>query len=145
MDPSSLPLDDGEHLLRRFQAQDYNTTKQIPTLGAFLPNKNDKDGLSLFRERCQSAPAVLATARSPVVRETGGVAAVEVSLLKELGLTPEPDLGDPEGHVLIKELNRADYDASEDGANKIKALADELIRRANKPGFVRIPPRRPAK
>ncbi|MBY0229042.1 MAG: hypothetical protein K2W96_07175 [Gemmataceae bacterium] len=135
---SAEPLQESEILLRRFQAQDYDRTDRVPALGAFLPNKSDTDGLSLFRERCLSAEKLLANARSQSVRETGGVAAVPVSLLIGLGLTLEPDLADPDGHVTVKELNRADYDSSEEKQDAMKLLADRLIRLARAGDFVRI-------
>ena len=77
--------------------------------GAFTPNRQDVDGLSLFREAYISASAVALAARKPASDYV--VARLRVSDVLSLGLSvlPCPDPGGLPGHVVIPELSLARY------------------------------------
>jgi hypothetical protein len=129
---------DDEWLLRRFpnEPDQYDRDKAFPRLNIFLPLEGDVDGLSLYREGPPflAAEEVRERARSERVRRHGGVAAVLTAKVRhDLRLTVTPSHDDTPGHVIIPELNRIDYDRKEadgsrKGKQKIKALADLLLR-----------------
>ena len=142
-------MDDVEYLLRRFPSDpgQFDFNRRIPRLSIFLPTAEDKDGLSLNREdrgtgEFLTAEQVLACPTNLKVRDTGGVISVLAGSVREDGMTVIPEPADTRGHVLIPELNRLDYDRKETdgtqpGKQRIKALADKLVRRAS----VRIQPK----
>jgi len=140
--PQQPPIEPDEFLLRRFPNETglFDFVLGNATYSAFLPNRNDQDGLSLNRETRGSSDGFLtpeehlAKAGTENFRNTGGEAAIPVSDVISAGMTVVID-DDPDspGHVLIPELNRADYDAKspsgeKPGKQRIKLLADELAR-----------------
>ena len=142
----SLPVEDGEYLLRRFpnEPDKFDFSLQIPRLNIFLPSNEDVEGLSLNREgeSFTNAEQVLASATSEKIRSSGGVVAVLTGAVRENGMTVIPSPADSPGHVIIPEMNRTEYDRKEadgsrPGKQKIKELADRLARIAQ----IRIAPK----
>jgi hypothetical protein len=137
----SSSVEDSEFLLRRFPDEPANPQK-IPRISIFIPSKADSDGLSLNREGEDfvTAEQVLAMATSDNVRRSGGVVAIltgDVRKDGDMDVDPSPDESAGRGHVVIPQINRVDYDSSKPGKNRIKALADKLVRMAT----VRIHPK----
>ena len=142
----SSPVEDTEHLLRRFpnEPDQFDFTLQVPRLNIFLPSSRDMDGLSLNREGdgFMTAEEVLASATSDKIRANGGVIAILTEKVRQDGMAVNPSPADTPGHVIIPEINRAEYDrqlpdGSKPGKQQIKALADKLARIAR----IRIEPK----
>ncbi len=63
------------------------------------------------------------------MREFGGVAAVPAGDVRGIPpLTVEPKPDDLPGHVVIKEINRRDYDQTKQRKRQIKEWADQIVR-----------------
>ena len=142
----SSPVEDAEHLLRRFpnEPELFDFTRQVPRFSIFLPSIRDAAGLSLNREgeEFTNAVAVLASAPGEKVRASGGVVAVLTEKVRRDGMTVNASPDDTPGHVLISEINRVEYDrqlpdGTRPGKQTIKALADKLARIAQ----IRITPK----
>jgi hypothetical protein len=106
------PLDPSEPIIRRIAKAPgfYNAAAAPPfERGAFSPNDQDTDGISLYIERETSVADLLAAA--PKDPSCYVVVRLTVADFQKLELTVRPDVkeGDLPGHVLIPELNRKDY------------------------------------
>lgn len=93
-------------------------TARTPTVAAssFEPrvkgHEPDVNGLSLFRKDCLNDPADALEAMPEEKRHLYGIVQVPVAVLTELGLSVTPDrIDELPGHVVIPELNSADYAA----------------------------------
>lgn len=94
-----------ETLLRRIHKNHYKSEKQTPVERvAFEPNRNDMDGLSVFRAAFVS-PTDLVAGSS----DTYYVAKITVAELQRfsppLSVIPDSDPVQPPGHALIPEAN----------------------------------------
>lgn len=117
MKPESSPITDDEYLLRRVHRDRFRSDRvPIVSPNAFEPRVKgrdpDADGISLYREACvATATDILATIPEEK-RAEYAIVRVPVALLEGLGLTVRPVPDDRVlGHVVIPELNAADYDA----------------------------------
>ncbi len=99
---------------------------------AFEPNRNDTEGLSVFRERYTAAAEV---ARSLPKRGDYHVVRLSVRELSELGLTvtPDPLAEGPRGHAIIPELS---YPAFRADKRRLKAVQRRYAEMANRPGAI---------
>ena len=130
MKPESSPITDDEYLLRRVHRDRFRSDR-APGVSpnAFEPRVKgrdpDADGISLYREACVAdATDILATIPEDK-RSEYAIVRVPVALLKGLELTARsvPDDRIP-GHVVIPELNAADYEADKTRFTPVKlALA----------------------
>lgn len=112
---SNEGIDPEEMLLRRVARQPGQYEPHLDpslTRGAFTPNRQDHDGLSLFREALISASTLAHAARRPASDYV--VARLRVSDVMTLGLSvvPCPDPGGLPGHVAIPELSLTHYSDS---------------------------------
>ena len=130
-----------ESLLRQVPTGQYDHGRGELLLGALLPMSNDSDGLSLNREEAISAAELLATSANATVRDLGGVLAVLAVWLEEEGFPATPDPTDVPGHVLVKGMNRGDYDSGGAKKKRIKEVASELLDKINQQGLIRIRPK----
>jgi hypothetical protein len=143
MSDDAPPIDPDEFLLRRIPITGgYFDPKKAPPVqsGAFRPNRGDTDGISIYRERLLSASELVA--KTNRVPGTTKVARLRVRDLQALGVTLEPkqEEGDLPGHVVIPEINYADYDSRDPARNeRPKALCKSLTDLANKPGATLLP------
>src|SRR5437773_618491 len=115
-DPASVVVPT-EYLIRHFASEPdrYIFEQRIPRYSVLLPTHDDTDGLSFSRESQITAEQLLSKANNPKVQEYGGVFAVLVKWLEDERLSIQPDPpGDPEGHVIIPEMSRREYDSSKD-------------------------------
>lgn len=99
------PVTTDEYVLRQIHKRSYDPSLPVPVIRtAFEPNKNDRTGISVFRERF-TTPAKLAN----YGRQPGRyyIARLSVRDLRRLGLTviPAPVKGGLPGHAVIPELN----------------------------------------
>ena len=138
----TAPVERTEWLLRLVATGQYDHDRGDLLLGALLPMTGDGDGLSLNREGAIAAADLLATSGNPIVRESGGVLAVSAGWLEEHGFPTSPDPAEVPGHVLVKGMNRIDYDSGGEKKKRIKAVASELLDRINQQGSIRIRPNR---
>lgn len=98
------PIGPEEILFRRVPANWYDAALDVPVdRVAFEPNKNDTDGISLYRSLFTTAEALSATGRKP-----GRYYVVELTAreLDALGLevVPAPIPDGPGGHSLVRHL-----------------------------------------
>jgi hypothetical protein len=103
-------VDPGESILRRIppNPDHYNPSLDPPISAfSFRPNKNDVDGISLYREHFTSVEALANSGRKPPYI----VARLNASDIFALGLSldPTPGEGDLPGHVVIPELSVSAY------------------------------------
>lgn len=118
--PSQIePVEDDEILCRRIPFQWYDPQKSSPiTAVAFTPNKNDDDGISLWRKKDKkTCEAVAATGR---VGKRYYVAMLRAGDLREYGIEVVPDEDQP-GHVSVPILNADDRRTA-----RVKELADQI-------------------
>ena len=108
-------ITDDEGLLRRVRKERFRTTTvAVISPNAFEPRTEgrdpDIDGISFYREQCLADAAEILAAVVVEKRAEIGIVRVSVSFLKSLGLTvvskPVPGI---KGHIVIPELNAADY------------------------------------
>ena len=103
-----------ERVLRRIpKAPGFYDSDKTPPIqrGAFTPNRNDTDGLSCFLERLMSIERLIELAAPKPASELVIVRFLARDIY-DIGLTLRRtfDPGDPPGHVIIPELNKAAYD-----------------------------------
>ena len=126
-DPELTPVDGSEFVLRTIPNLPNFIRPDLPqpvTRVAFGPNKNDTDGLSVFREKFIS-PEDLAR----VSRQKGNcyVVRLRASDVFALGLTIKPDRSDAiHGHCLIREITYAE--------RKVEAVKTAVLRLAQLAG-----------
>ncbi|VTU00521.1 unnamed protein product [Gemmataceae bacterium] len=114
------PVTEDEWLIRIVHFDKF--TGRVPPVSpnAFEPRVKgehaDTTGLSLFREACLRTPEQALDVIAPDKRTLKGLVRVPMTLLLDLRLTarPEPIELVP-GHVVIPELNSADYAANKAG------------------------------
>jgi hypothetical protein len=126
------PITDDEWLLRRVRVERFRLSETpVISPNAFEPRVTgrglDHDGISLYREACLGAPIdILATIDEPRRREYG-IVRIPVARMKERNLAveirPEPPIP---GHVVIPELNAADYAANKARFTPIKKWLAEV-------------------
>jgi hypothetical protein len=120
-------IDPDEPILRRIARSPgyYNPQKAPPVeSGAFRPNKNDTEGLSVYLERDVSPAELVAATNKPADRFL--VARLKAADFYGLGLSlvPNPQPEGPAGHVLVPEINFNAYnDHSKRAAIKEVMLA----------------------
>jgi len=141
-DDHELEVESTESLIRRFPSESENDfpTSKFPRISHLLPNKRDQDGLSFNREEFISAEDLRNLAQNPNVRHFGGVLAVIAGWLRDLGLTIRLDPSDSLGHVIVPEMNRKLYSSSRAEEERIKELADKLVRLIAESNSIRIHP-----
>jgi len=149
------PVEDHEWLLRHFPSDpsEYEFAKKFIRYSVFIPRKSDDKGLSMSREGAAfvTAERLLATARNLNVKQYGGVVAVLTEAIRSLNLTIEITPGDTPGHIIIRQINRDDWDLkATDGTypkqQAIRELADTIVRFLKTQLQIRIHPTpRPAK
>ncbi len=135
MHPDDEPIAGEESLLRRVaSSRDRFKFPDGPFLFvAFLPNKGDPSGLSLFRlgPKYMTHPQrLLDVAETEAVKQYGGVAAVTADQVRGAGGDPTPrrdEKGLP-GHCEIEEMSHTLYTRSKADKNRIKDMADRLSR-----------------
>jgi hypothetical protein len=143
MKPETDPITDDEGLLRRVRVERFRTDKApIISPNAFEPRVKgrdvDRDGISLYREACLSAPTDILATVAEDKRHEYGIVRVPVSVLKALNLSVRicQDHRVP-GHVVIPELNAAAYDADKAHFTPIKerlaAVASEEANIVHRP------------
>jgi len=98
-------------------------------LGAFMPRRDETEGISMNRRACGVEPIALKNAAPLQVREKCGVVSLLVEAVETAGLhvasLPEPS-GLP-GHVVIPELNSTDSESvDEQKRNRVRAWAQSL-------------------
>ena len=126
MKPETDPITDDEWLLRRVRVEKFRPgdTPAI-TLGAFEPRVKgrdpDVDGISLYRESCLAAPDDVLATVAHEKRHEYGIVRIPVTLLKSLQMSV---LSRPDqrilGHVVVPEMNSADYEANKSAFALIK-------------------------
>lgn len=137
------PIDPDEFLLRRIPITGgYFDPKKSPPVqpGAFRPNSGDTDGISIYRERLISAFELVTKTKRPPGSTM--VARFRASDLQAIGVALEPkqEQGDLPGHVVIPEVNHADYASRDsDKNNRPTELCKLLADLANKPGATFLP------
>jgi hypothetical protein len=129
MSDGPTSIDPSEPILRRtIRAPGYYNPDKNPPLerGAFTPNERDDDGLSFYLEREQSIDNLVRSAnRAPgtvlVIRFTAGD-------IYAMGLTLKRVMrdGDLPGHVVVPEMNYADYQ-DKNRKGRIKEAASSLV------------------
>jgi hypothetical protein len=143
MSDAAPPIDPDEFLLRRIPVQKgyYDPEKAPPVeAGAFRPNPNDIDGISIYRERLLSVSALVAGTDKAASGFT--IARLVARDLLALGFTLEPkqEEGDLPGHVIVPEINVATYkDPDLQKRGRVKNLCKSLADLANKPGAIILP------
>jgi hypothetical protein len=117
MKPETDPITDDEYLLRRVRVEKFRNEKTpLISPSAFEPRVKgrdpDTDGISLYREACLADPNDNLAAVDPARLHEYGIVRVPVAILKDLDLSIE-SRPDPRvlGHVVLPELNAADYEA----------------------------------
>ena len=115
MKSEDAPITDDEFLLRRVRVEKFRAEDApIISPNAFEPRTKgrhpDTDCISLFRAECLDDPSEVLANVAPERFDEYGIARISVSFLKSLGLSAEirPD-STIRGHVVIRELNSADY------------------------------------
>src|SRR4051812_39735784 len=108
------PITDDEFLLRRVH-RDRFPSEKVPFVSpnAFEPRIKgqdiDSDGISLYREAClEKADEILADV-SEQKRRDAGIVKVSVAFIRSLGMTVKPSPTGIKGHVVLPELNAAEY------------------------------------
>ncbi len=99
------PVTTDEHVLRQIHTTRYDPSLPVPVIRtAFEPNKNDRTGISVFRERFTTAAELATYGSQPGCYY---VARLSVRDMRPLGLTviPAPVKGGLPGHAVIPELN----------------------------------------
>ncbi len=129
------PITQDEWLIRLVWETKVKRQEPLIAAAAFEPLKNDTDGLSLFRVACLNDPADALLAVAEDKRPRYGIVQIPVSLLTDLGLSvrPAPIEGVP-GHVVVPEINIADYTADKSRFTPIKlrlaeVASENIIRR----------------
>lgn len=129
--------------MRRVRVERFRTdSAPIVSPNAFEPRIKgrdiDHDGISLYREACLSTPADILATVPEAKRCEYAVVRVPVSLLKSLNLSVviRPD-SRVRGHVVIPELNAADY--ATDKA-RFTAVKERLAIVASEEGNILIRP-----
>lgn len=100
------PVSPDEYILRRVFVDHFNPALSEPVQRvAFQPNKNDTDGISVFRELFVT-PAEIAR-RGPKGPSKYFVVRLLAADIFALGLSilPDPQSDQPPGHAVIQELN----------------------------------------
>jgi hypothetical protein len=124
------PITEDEWLIRLVWETKLKVKDQaiLIAANAFEPLPNDTDGLSLFRRACLKDPgdALLAIAVEEK-RRRYAIAQVPASLLPSLGLSVRsaPIAAVP-GHVVIPEINIADYTANKARFTPVKQRLAEV-------------------
>ena len=125
MNDGSESLSPDEYVLRRVSAfgVDKNLPIPIPP-GHFRPNKDDVDGISLFRRSCKTPEQLVENATG---RHGYYVVKYQVKELVGMGLNPRLTGDVSSGHVSIPELSlmavNADPDAAESLMTKLAIAA----------------------
>jgi hypothetical protein len=135
-----------EALLRRIHKNHYKFTKQTSVERvAFEPNKNDTDGLSVFRAAFVSPTDLVAGAR-----DTYYVAKIMVAELQRfsppLSVIPDSDPEQPPGHALIPEANfvrlkNEKYPSKELQRDLAKIASNNIVYRPGNPAQAPRPQR----
>ena len=120
------PISVDELLLRRVRVEKFRTEKApIISPNAFEPRIKgrdpDVDGISFYRAAClDDFSAILATISPDRIHEYG-IVRVPVTLLHSLQLSVQTKpMEEIKGHVVIPELNSADYEANKASYTPIK-------------------------
>jgi hypothetical protein len=95
---------------------------------AFKPNKNDVDGLSLFREECLPGPEFVLQAVREHTRDFYGIWKWPLSDFHKAGLILKPTKAQVPGHVSVTNLTPADWEKDRDS---LKAKLEQLACSAN--------------
>lgn len=139
MKPESDPVSPDEMLIRLVFRDRF--TARVPTISpnAFEPrvkgDNPDKNGISLFRKDCLADPADALAVIAPDKRPLTGIVLIPYQVLAGLGLSTTPDpVGAVPGHVVIPQLNAADYTANKSAFAPIKlalaqAASENIFRR----------------
>jgi len=133
---NSPPVEGGEFLLRRCWSEpgEYYATNKYPRFACLLPNSEDTDGISLYREGLIDAESLLGKARTEKVRRFGGVIALLAHWFTDFKFTIKPSVGDQDGHVSVVEMNFAEYKSRK---RELQQIADALLRMAVDAGYTR--------
>src|SRR3954452_8788703 len=109
---------------------------QVVRERAFLPRKDEADGISVFRAACLDRPERSLDAMAPEKRGKYAVAQLAVADLTRLGLTVRPARIDAvPGHAVLPELN---FTAWQGERQRWKDVVLELIALAER-GIIRLP------
>lgn len=130
------PITDDEMLLRLIDFERFSLPLSPHT---FEPKykKNcrvrDVDGISLFRESCQSVPKDILKVVAEDKRSRKGIVRIPVTEIRSLGLSIEPSkIDEVKGHIVIPELKAALYEANKLALQpKLLALATIASRPEN--------------
>lgn len=117
-------IDDDENVLRRIHQTFYRRDLPIPvSRAAFEPNKNDIDGLSVFRAEFITPERLVLDRKEPTLY---CVAALPVLNLRRLSLTVlSAEIDNLPGHAIIPELAYSAYQANK---HRLKEILVELAR-----------------
>ncbi len=122
------PIDDDEWLLRRVRYERFRTD-DVPVVSpnAFEPRIKGRDpdtnGISLYRAACLNDPSDTLATIPPERRHEYGIVRLSVAYVRSLGLSVVVDSDDKiKGHVVIPELNAADYEANKARFTKKKVM-----------------------
>ncbi|MCE9531318.1 MAG: hypothetical protein K8T89_09385 [Planctomycetes bacterium] len=123
------PITEDEWLIRL--AWEDKIKNHLVSANLFEPREGrnpDTDGISLYRKDCLADPFEALRAISEDKRDRYGIVLIPVHLIYSLGLTIriKPDM--VPGHVVIPELNIADYKANKVKFTPIKAELAEVAR-----------------
>ncbi len=140
------PITDDEWLLRRVRVEQFRTDKlPIISPNAFEPRIKgrdlDTDGISLYRAACLADPSEALATVAADHRHENGIVRIPVSWLRSLGLTVKSKSDSRiKGHVVIPELNAADYKSDKARFTFIKeqlaiaaSQAENIVRQPGSP------------
>jgi hypothetical protein len=107
MKDEDSPVTSDELVLRLIWEDFYVPGRPVPVRDrAFLPKKNEIEGISVFRLACLAHPEDALVVIAPDKRKRYGIAAIPVAELTALGLTVQPAKIDMiPGHAVLLELN----------------------------------------
>ena len=117
------PIGRDEWLLRRVPAKsNYHNPKLTPAFqrACFVPNENDTDGISLFREMFLSPRSLSKIGRKPPYIVARVKASVFIDGAMTLNSTPDP--AEPPGHVSIPEISIARYKTNKHDTRELQML-----------------------
>ena len=141
MKDQSEPITEDEWLIRLVFHD--RVTERVPIISpnAFEPRDGrnpDTDGISLYRATCLNDPTDVLRNLAEEKRPLYAIVMVPVRLITSLGLHVDPSPDEIPGHVVIRELNIADYKQGKSKFTPIKlrlaeVASENILRRPEPP------------